>query len=137
MTDISMTDEARPAQAQVGGEGEDVRADHVEIVQGGANSIDAQTVTVQQGGAGNVRAREVTVTQGGIGIARAERVSLSDRSGAFAVVADDATVDESSNVVLLIARNASGTVRPLIDWRAAAAFGGAIALVTAVLRRAR
>jgi hypothetical protein len=38
-------------------------------------------------------------------------------------------------VLLLLARNASGNVRPVLDWRAMAALGAAFGIVAALLRR--
>jgi hypothetical protein len=113
----------------------DVRADQVEIVQGGANRVDARTVTISQGGAGIVRATEVSVSQGGIGLASAERVSLEEGSSVVAVAAGTANLGEGSNVMLLIARRASGDVRPLLDWRAMLALGAGFGLVVGLLRR--
>jgi hypothetical protein len=115
----------------------DVRAEHVEIVQGGANMIDAQTVSVQQGGVANVRASKLLINQGGVALARVRRLSLREGSSAVAVYADEANVSGGSNVLLLIARQVSGDVRPLLDWRAAAAAGAAFGLVVGLLRRRR
>jgi hypothetical protein len=114
---------------------EHVRAEHVEISQGGVSSIDATTVNLQQGGAGRVRATDMSVSQGGVGLARAQHLRLQDGASAFAVVADDAAMAEGSNVAVLIARTATGDVRPLLDWRAAAAFGAAFGLALRLLRR--
>ncbi len=114
---------------------EDIRAEHVEISQGGAGSIDATTVSISQGGAGNVRATNITVSQGGIGVGRAERVELRGGSNAFAMVADEARFEGGSNVLLLISRKVDGEVRPLLDWRAAAALGAAFGAAVAILRR--
>jgi hypothetical protein len=113
---------------------ESVRADHVEISQGGAQNVSAQTVSISQGGAGQVRADQVTVEQGGIGIARARRLSLAN-GAAFAVVADDARIESGATVLMLLARNASGDVRPLIDARSAVAAGAGIAVAYWLLRR--
>lgn len=112
-----------------------VRAEHVEISQGGVSSIDATTVNLQQGGAGRVRATDMSVSQGGVGLARAQHLRLQDGASAFAVVADDASLADGSNVVVLIARTVTGDVRPLLDWRAAAAFGAAFGLALRLLRR--
>jgi hypothetical protein len=151
--DASSPDEAETAaQAARHGELGDIRAERVEIVQGGANSIDAHTVTIRQGGAAMVSATDVSVSQGGIFLARAERVTLRENSSALAVAAEQASlsggsnvglllardisqIGGGSNVGLLLARNVSGEVRALLDWRAAAAFGAAFALVVSILRR--
>lgn len=118
-----------------GSNGAPVRAEHVEISQGNASSIDATTVTLQQGGVGSIRATDVSVNQGGVGLARAGTLRMEGGASAFAVVADDATIGEGSNLFLLLARQASGDVRPMLDWRAAAAFGVGLGLAMRLLRR--
>jgi hypothetical protein len=118
-----------------GSNGEHVRAEHVEISQGGASTIDATTVNLQQGGVGSIRATDVSVSQGGVGLARTGNLRLEGGASAFAVVADDATIGEGSSVLMLIARQTSGDVQPLLDWRAAAAFGMGLGLVMRLLRR--
>lgn len=123
--------------ADAGPTEEHVRAEHVEISQGGVSSIDATTVNLQQGGAGRVRATDMSVSQGGVGMARAQHLRLQDGASAFAVVADEASVAEGSNVFMLIARTTTGDVRPALDWRAAAAFGAGFALVLRLFRRRR
>jgi hypothetical protein len=109
--------------------------DTVELNGRGANIVEADTVAINQGGAGQVRAREITVNQGGIGVARASRVDLAQGSGAFAVVADEATVEAGANVVLLVAGRTSGEVKPLLDAPAALALGMGFAVALRVLRR--
>jgi hypothetical protein len=114
---------------------DDVRAERVEISQGGANMVQAQTVTITQGGAGQVRARAVTITQGGIGVARTDRAEFGQGSGAFAVLATDASIEKGANVFVLFAARTSGDAKPLVDLRAALAIGVGFAVVTALLRR--
>jgi hypothetical protein len=127
-----VTDQLTATPAQ-----DEVRAEHVEINQGGAGSVDAHTVSITQGGAGQVRADEVTISQGGIGLARTGRLSLGQGASGFAVLADNATVESGANVLMLLARNVSGDVRPLIDLRSALAIGAAFGLVVSLLRRLR
>ena len=115
----------------------DIDATTVSITQGGARDIEATTVTINQGGAASVRADQLNVSQGGVALARSERVTLQQGGSAFAVMADQATLEPGSSVVLLIAGSTNGDVRPVIDWRAAAAFGAGFALVLGFLRRAR
>ena len=115
----------------------DIDATTVSITQGGARDIEATTVTINQGGAGTIRADDLTVSQGGVGLARTERLTLQEGGNAFAVVADDAILDRESNVFLLIAGSTRGDVRPVVDWRAAAAFGAGFALALGLLRRVR
>jgi hypothetical protein len=116
---------------------EPVRADHVEISQGGANSVEAQTVTITQGGAGQVRADQVSVSQGGIGLARAGRLTLGQGGSAFAVVADEATLESGANIFVVLARTASGDVRPVLDLRSALAIGVGFGFIVSLLRRLR
>jgi hypothetical protein len=115
----------------------DIDATTVSITQGGARDIDATTVTISQGGAASVRADELNVSQGGVAVARSEKVTLQQGGSAFAVIADEATLDPQSSVFMLIAGSTNGDVRPVIDWRAAAAFGASFAIVLGLLRRAR
>lgn len=115
----------------------DIDATTVSITQGGARDIDATTVTINQGGAASIRADQLNVSQGGVAVARSEKVTLQQGGSAFAVIADEATIDPGSSVFLLLAGSTNGDVRPVIDWRAAAAFGAGLALVLGLLRRAR
>jgi hypothetical protein len=124
-------------QSDFARDGADVRADHVEITQGGANSVHARTVSIQQGGAGQVRAGQLTVTQGGVAVARTERIEIGEGGGAFAVIADQATINPGGNVVLLIGRSVSGDVRPVLDGRAATIIGGGLVLAALLLRSRR
>ena len=61
-----------------------VRADRVEITQGGADRVEAQSVSITQGGIGNAVATTVDVRQGGIGQATATDVALSQGAIGFA-----------------------------------------------------
>ena len=162
--------------------GDTVRADRVDISQGGAGSVEATTVTVSQGGIGSANARTIDVRQGGIGnasatdiavsggsigLARGERVSLEmgavaaaigddvrvtqsmssfvvgrgevtvDQSLVGTLVGDKVTIRQPSAVLLLIARQVDGTVRPLLDWRGALAAGAVAGVVIGLLQRAR
>ncbi|HEY7599692.1 MAG TPA: hypothetical protein VH741_07180 [Candidatus Limnocylindrales bacterium] len=131
--DLAAADDAAPdAPASPG----DVRAERVEISQGGANNVNATTVTITQGGAARVSAEHLSISQGGVGAARAGSLSIS-QGGAFGILADQATLEEGATAFLVIARETKGPGRALVDWRAAAAFGAAFALVLALLRRGR
>lgn len=159
-----------------------VRADRVEITQGGADRVEASSVSVtqggigtavattvdlRQGGIGQASATDIAVSQGGIGFARGDRVSLEmgavgaaigrevrvTQAMANIVAANgDATVDQSlvstlignrvtirqpSAVLILIARQVDGSVRPLLDWRGALAAGAAAGLVLGLFRAGR
>ena len=159
-----------------------VRADRVEISQGGAGSVEATTVSITQGGIGTADARtidirqggigrasgtDIAVSQGSIGFAQGERVSLEmgaigaaigddvrvtqsmsgfvgargeatvDQSLVSTLIADRVTIRQPSAVLVLIARQVDGTVRPLLDWRGALAAGAVAGLVIGLLRRGR
>jgi len=135
---MATTPETMPAGTGVPTEVPDhVKAERVEITQGGAGSIEATTVTLQQGGVGRVRAQEMSVSMGGVGLATAENLRMGSGSSGLALIGRQATVEEGASVFMLLARNVSGDVRPVLDWRAAAAFGVAAGLVLRLLRRRR
>lgn len=114
-----------------------IRADNVNLQQSGAQTIEAKTVTLSQGGAGQVHADEMSVEQGAVGLARANNLKLGSGASAFAVVADEATVEQGSNAFLVVSRSFNGEVRPTIDWRGALAFGAGVGLVLSIFRRLR
>jgi hypothetical protein len=159
-----------------------VRADHVEIMQGGAGRVEATSVSISQGGIGTADARTIDVRQGGIGrasatdiavsagsigFARGERVSIEmggvgvaigddvrvtqsmsgfvaargeatvDQSLVSTLIADRVTIRQPSAVLVLIARQVDGTVRPFLDWRGAAALGAVAGLVIGLFRVGR
>jgi len=115
----------------------DDAADEVNMSEAGVQSINAKTVTFSQGGAAQVRAEEMNVSQSGVGLARVGNLTLGDGASAFAVVADEATVESGSNAFLVVARSFNGETRPTIDWRTAAAFGAGLGLVISIFRRIR
>jgi hypothetical protein len=134
--DSEQTSAHTPADVQLTEQGvRDVRATNVTISQGGARDIDATTVSITQGGAGRVRATELTVFQGGVGLARTERLKLKDGGSAGVVMATEATVAKGGRIGLLIARSTSGEVRPLLDWRTAAALAAGLVVFGIVRRR--
>ncbi len=114
-----------------------IQADNVTLKQAGAQTIQASTVTVTQGGAGQVHADSVSVEQGGLGLARTKTLTLGTGASAFAVIADEATVEEGSQTFLVVSRTFNGDVQPTIDWRVAAAFGAGLGLALSILRRIR
>lgn len=115
----------------------DIDATSVSITQGGARDIEATTVTINQGGAARIRADELSISQGGVALARTEHLTIQDGGNAFLVVADKAALDPETSVFLLVAGSTTGDVRPVMDWRAAAAFGAGFAFVLGLLRRLR
>jgi hypothetical protein len=109
-----------------------VRAEHVDLKQGGAARIEATTVTLTQGGASRIDARDVSISQGGAGIVRTDSLTLDNGSSAMVVMAGRAEVFPRSRVMVLLSRETNPMdVRPILDWR------GALALVGGflVLRR--
>ncbi len=115
--------------------GGDVRAENVTISQGGASNVDATTVSITQGGAARVLAGDFSISQGGVGLAQTEQLTVNEGGSVFAVFADEANVADGGSVFMLLARSTSGDVRPVLDWRAALAFGAAFALALRILRR--
>ena len=174
-----------PGNDPFGGEGPGpgiVRADRVEISQGGAERVEATSISitqggigqanaasidVHQGGIGRASATDIAVSSGGIGIAQGERVSLemggmgagiggevrvTQSMAGFVAARADATVDQSlvstliadrvtmrqpSAVLVLIARQVDGSVRPLLDWRGALAAGAVAGIVLGLFRLGR
>lgn len=112
-----------------------VRAERVEISQGGANSIEATTVSLEQGGAVRVNAEQMSVGQGGVLLARTDTLKLDQGASGFAVIADRAEIREGSSVFMLFARSVTGDMRPMLDWRAGLAFGAGLGLVLRLFRR--
>ncbi|MEP7360775.1 MAG: hypothetical protein ABI744_04270 [Chloroflexota bacterium] len=113
----------------------DVRAENVTLSQGGARDIQATTVSITQGGAAQVHADQMSLSQGGAAIVHADSFTLNDGGTAFAVMADQATVNEGSNVLLLIAGEVNGDARPLLDWRSALALAGGLVIAWRLIRR--
>lgn len=159
-----------------------LRADRVEITQGGADHVEASSVSITQGGIATAEATTIDVRQGGIqratatdiavsqgmiGFAQGNRVSLEmgvvgagvgdevrvtqsiagfvaaradatvDQSLVSTLIADRVTIRQPSAVLVLIARQVDGTVRPLLDWRGALAAGAAAGFVLGLFRAAR
>jgi len=110
-----------------------VRADHVELKQGGAARIEATSVTLTQGGASRINARDVSISQGGAGLVRTETLRLGTGSSAGAVLAGRAELAKGSRIMVLVARQTSGDVRPILDWRGVLALVGGIVLLRRLL----
>lgn len=149
------------------GGAERVDASSVSVSQGGIGTAVASTVDVRQGGIGRASATDIAVSQGGIGFARGDRVSLEmgavgaaigdevrvtqamanivaargeatvDQSLVSTLIADRVTIRQPSAVLLLIARQVDGSVRPLLDWRGGLAAGAAAGLVIGLFRVGR
>ncbi len=113
----------------------DVRAENVTLSQGGARDIDATTVSITQGGAAQVRAQHMSLSQGGVALARTESLTVGEGGSAFAVMSDQATINEGGNVLLLVAGEVSGDARPVLDWRSALAFAVGLVVAWRLVRR--
>ncbi|MGI8703665.1 MAG: hypothetical protein ACR2JZ_04030, partial [Candidatus Limnocylindrales bacterium] len=68
-------------------------------------------------------------------VAARESVRL-EQSGAITVLANRVEMNPQSGTVFLFAREVTGTVRTLFDWRSGLAFGIGIGVVSAVARLA-
>lgn len=113
----------------------DIRAENVNLSQGGARDIQATTVSITQGGAAQVHAEQMTLSQGGAAIVHADNFTLNDGGTAFAVMADQANINEGSNVLVLLAGEVHGDASPLLDWRSALALAGGLVLAWRLTRR--
>jgi len=81
------------------GGAERVEATSVSIMQGGVGTAVATTVDVRQGGIGQASATDIALSQGAIGFARGERVSL-EMGAIGAAVGDDVRVTQAmANIV--------------------------------------
>ena len=121
-------------------EGDDsstVRAERVDLRQGGATRIDATTVSLTQGGASRINARDVSIKMGGAVLVRTDALRLEDGAAAVAVVAGRAQVAPGARILVLISRQTSTEVRPVIDWRTALAAVGGYLLFRRILGRRR
>jgi hypothetical protein len=92
-------------------------------------------VSINQGGAARVSAEHMNISQGGVAMARTDELAINEGGSAFAVIADQARIEEGSNVFLLVAGKVDGDGRPLLDWRAALAAGVGFAAAVSVIRR--
>ena len=113
---------------------EDVAADHVEIGQGGAQTVTGDRVEITQGGAGKVQAEHVTVTQGGIGMLIAEHAELHDQSNVGFAIIKEAKADEFK-VGFLAAGHVEGEVHAGLEARTAAIAAAVFAATLFLLKR--
>jgi hypothetical protein len=155
--------ERQPAAAPVGGAIPAVDVSSLRVERGGIAEATAGSVEVHLGGIGRLEADEVYVHWGGVGAGRADRMSVEFGSvGAAAagdlritqgfasnILARDAVVEQGivrtliaqrvtftrpSAVLVMLAGQVSGEVRPLLDWRGALAAGAAFGLVSALVK---
>ena len=127
----------------------EIIAETVVVRQGAVRRIDANDVEVKQAAVLFARAQTLDITQAGVlgalggevnlelsaarFVAARERVRL-EQSAALVALGNHVEVAPNSAVGVLIARTVDGDVRPLFDWRAAAAFGAVAGLAYAAAR---
>ena len=142
----------------------DVHAGSITLSEGGITTATADAIDIQQGGIVRATATDIAVTNGGIVLAQGDSVSLDrgfavgmigaetrvvqsaanfvggrdamiDQSLVMNVLAEKVTIRQPSAIGVLVANRVEGTVRPILDWRGALAFGAAFAIVARLLRR--
>jgi hypothetical protein len=91
---------------------------------------------VTYGSVGAALADELRVSQGSVGVVAA-REAVIEQSFVRTLIAQDVRITKPSAVLVLLAARVEGSVRPVLDWRSALAFGAAFGLVSALVRRAR
>lgn len=129
----------------------DVTADQVAMERAGAEHVSAQRVIMTNSGARTVDARSAQIDRSGILAIRSEKAVLYHstavavaaeearivRGNVFALKANEATIEGEARIAIYA--GPPGTVQPLLDGRAAAAFGAALGVVlvmlSAILRR--
>jgi hypothetical protein len=128
---------------------EEVRAERVEISQGGAALIQADSVSITQGGAQVIETKSFAITQGGAVSVSTETASLDSsaavlvsadtvqlNSGAAAIaISDTLRADRGSRIGILLAGTIEGNPKVGIDARTAAIVGVCGATTLFVLNR--
>jgi len=104
-TDVPAPHAPRPARTPL--IQEVVRAERVEIRQGGADRVEADRVSLSQGGITSVDAREVDVQMGGIAYAHGEEVAV--RLGGVGLARADRVTVERGWIGAALAREANLT----------------------------
>lgn len=116
---------------------EEVRAETVEISQGGAALIQADSVSITQGGAQFVETKSLAISQGGVVSVSTETANLDAsaallvsadniqlNSGAAAIaIADTLKADRGSRIGILLAGTIEGNPKVGLDARTAAIVG--------------
>lgn len=135
-----------PATELLRGEATDVRAEHVNMEQSGAEKVTAERVVMTNSGARTVEARSAQVDRSGILVVNAEK-SVFTNSTAVGVMSEETRIVRSP--VFLLKTNSAAiegdariavyagppndALRPVVDARGAAAFGAGVGLVLLVL----
>ena len=142
----------------------EVHAGSITLSEGGITTATADAIDIQQGGIVRATATDIAVTNGGIVLAQGDSVSLDrgfavgavggetrvvqsaanivggrdamiDQSLVMSLLAEKVTIRQPSVIGVLIANRVEGTVRPILDWRGALAFGAAFGVIARLLRR--
>jgi len=128
---------------------DEVRAETVEISQGGAALIQADSVSITQGGAQVVEAKSFKITQGGAvsvstetanleasaaALVSANTVQLNSAAAAIAIT-DTLHADSGSRIGILLAGTIEGDPKVGFDARTAAIIGVCAATTMFVLNR--
>lgn len=131
-------------------DGESIAADHVELTRAAVGRVESAELSVHQGAIGAARADRIDIDQGALGAALAGEVEI-ERSYARTVLAREVELEqavartviagevhaEGSFIGILLARNVTGSVRVLLDWRGAAAFGVVAGILAGLIGRTR
>lgn len=142
----------------------DAEAGSISVTQGGISVATAEAIDIRQGGIGRASATDIAVSSGGVGLAQGDTISLDrgfmgaafggetrvvqsmaqfvggndaivDQSLVMTMLAAKVTIRQPSAIGVLVAGRVEGSVRPILDWRGALAFGAAFALVARIVRR--
>ena len=111
-------------------------AHDVSIQWGGVGAAKAERLSVECGSVGAAMAGEMRVTQGFAGSVLAREVTV-EQGVIRTLIAKHVTITRPSAVLVMIAQQVSGEVKPLLDWRGALAAGAAFALVSGLLKAIR
>jgi hypothetical protein len=84
------------------GGAQNISAENVTIKQGGAQSVEAQAVTLKQGGILQVNADKIEAATSGIGLVRAHEVSVGPGCQVIGTLADSVSIDESLAPVVVV-----------------------------------
>lgn len=128
---------------------EEVRAETVEISQGGAGVVQAESVSITQGGAQIVETKSLSISQGGAVSVTTETASLDasaaalvsantvdlNSSGAAIVITDTLQADRASRIGVLFAGTIEGNPKVGVDARTAAIVGVCAATTLFILNR--
>lgn len=123
-----------------------------DFTDGETRLVQADRVAMSRSAAREVSAREARLDSSAVVVVEADSATITN-SACVQILAEEATVNSTptfmlaaeraslrdSPVFLFLGRSDGGEIRPVLDWRGAvglgAAFGAALALLGALLRR--